>query len=105
MNSKYSNLLTVLLVIVIVAIIGIIAFLGYKYYESNAMKNNSEDFVDTFLNDLNSGSIITITIIITIIKIQNQMTTYLMELMKEKIIVLQHQDQHLNLMGLLQQVQ
>lgn len=56
MNSKYSNLLTVLLVIVIVAIIGIIAFLGYKYYESNEMKNNSEDFVDTFLNDLNSGS-------------------------------------------------
>ena len=53
MNSKYSNLLTVLLVIVIIAIIGIIAFLGYRYYQNESLKNQSEDFVDSFLNDEN----------------------------------------------------
>lgn len=51
MNSKYSNFLTVLLVIIILAIIGIIGFLGYKYYENYMIKNNSEDFVDSFIND------------------------------------------------------
>ena len=51
MNSKYSNFLTVLLVIIILAIIGIIGFLGYRYYENYMVKNNSEDFVDSFIND------------------------------------------------------
>ena len=51
MNSKYSNFLTVLLVIIILAIIGIICFLAYKYYENYMVKNNSEDFVDSFIND------------------------------------------------------
>ena len=51
MNSKYSNFLTVLLVIIILAIIGIMGFLGYKYYESYMIKNNSENFVDSFIND------------------------------------------------------
>ena len=53
MNSKYSNLLTVLLVVVIIAIIGIIAFLGYRFYKNESLKNQSEDFVDSFLNDEN----------------------------------------------------
>lgn len=53
MNSKYSKLLTVLLVIVIIAIIGIIAFLGYNYYKNESLKNQSEDFVDSFLNNEN----------------------------------------------------
>ena len=48
MNSKYSNFLTILLVIIIIVIIGIIGFLGYKYYKTYIIKNNSEDFVDTF---------------------------------------------------------
>lgn len=56
MNSKYSNLLTVLLVIVIIAIIGIIAFLGYRYYQNESLKDQSEDFVDSFLNDENIGN-------------------------------------------------
>ncbi len=51
MNSKYSNFLTVLLVIIILAIIGIIGFLGYRYYENYMIKNNSENFVDSFIND------------------------------------------------------
>ena len=51
MNSKYSNFLTVLLVVIILAIIGIIGFLGYKYYENYMIKNNSENFVDSFIND------------------------------------------------------
>ena len=55
MNSKYSNLLTVLLIIVIIAIVGIIGFLGYRYYKNEQLKNNSEDFVDSFLNDSNIG--------------------------------------------------
>ena len=53
MNSKYSKFLTILLVIVIVAIVGIVGFLGYKYYKSVKTKNNSEDFVGSFLNDSN----------------------------------------------------
>lgn len=56
MNSKYSNVLTILLVIVVIAIIGIIGFLGYRYYKSSTLKNNSEDFVDSFLNDSNISS-------------------------------------------------
>lgn len=53
MNSKYSNFLTILLVVIIIVIIGIIGFLGYKYFESVSNKNKSEDFVDSFLNDVN----------------------------------------------------
>ena len=56
MNSRYSNLLTVLLVIVIIAIIGIIGFLGYRYYKNESLKNQSEEFVDSFLNDENIGN-------------------------------------------------
>lgn len=48
MNKKYSNFLTILLIIIIIAIIGIIGFLGYKYYKTYVIKNNSENFVDTF---------------------------------------------------------
>ena len=50
MNSKYSNLLTVLLVVVIIAIIGIIGFLGYSYFRDMSLKNNAKDFVDSFAN-------------------------------------------------------
>ena len=53
MNSKYSNVLTVLLVIVVISIICIIGFLGYRYYKSTTLKDSSEDFVDSFLNDSN----------------------------------------------------
>ena len=54
MNSKYSNVLTVLLVLVVIAIIGIIIFLGYRYYKSSEIKNNSEEFVGSFVNDATS---------------------------------------------------
>ena len=50
MNSKYSNLLTVLLILIIIAIVGIIAFLGFKFYETQTAKNEAEDFVDIFNN-------------------------------------------------------
>lgn len=50
MNSKYNGFLTVLLVLIIIAIIGIIGFLGFKYYETSVNKNNSEKFVDTFVD-------------------------------------------------------
>lgn len=56
MNSRYSRLLTVLLVIVIIAIIGIIAFLGYRYYKNESLEDQSEEFVDSFLNDENIGN-------------------------------------------------
>ena len=42
MNSKYSNLLTILLVLVIIAIIGIISFLGFKMYQSNKLKDTAK---------------------------------------------------------------
>lgn len=48
MNSKYSGFLTILLVLIIIAIVGIIGFLGFKYYQTYIVKNNSEEFVDTF---------------------------------------------------------
>ena len=51
MNSKYSNILTILLVVVIIAILGIIGFLGYKYYTSEKLKGNAENFVDSFINE------------------------------------------------------
>ena len=50
MNKKYSNLLTVLLIVVIIAILAIIAFLGYRYYESVQIKNNAEEFVNSFID-------------------------------------------------------
>lgn len=53
MNSKYSKVLTVILILVIIAIIAIIGFLGFKYYQSVKMDKQSEDFVDTFVNDGN----------------------------------------------------
>ena len=56
MNSRYSNVLTVLLVLVVIAIIGIIIFLGYRYYKSSEIKNNSEDFVGSFVNDATSDT-------------------------------------------------
>ncbi len=56
MNSKYSNLLTVLLVIIVIVIIGIIGFFGYKYYKNVTTKNSSEDFVDTFQNEMNKDN-------------------------------------------------
>lgn len=55
MNSKYSNVLTILLVIIIIAILCIIGFLGYRYVKSINSKNQSEDFVDAFLNDTNAN--------------------------------------------------
>ena len=51
MNNKYNNFLTVILVLIIIAIVGIIGFLGYKYYQTYVIKNNSENFVDTFIED------------------------------------------------------
>ena len=56
MNSKYSNLLTVLLIVIVIAIVVIIGFLGFRYYQSVKLKDTSEDFVDSFLNDSNIGS-------------------------------------------------
>lgn len=51
MNSKYSNVLTVLLVITIVAIVGLLLYLGYSYYNNSKSKSNAEDFVGTFVED------------------------------------------------------
>lgn len=56
MNSKYSSFLTILLVVIIIAIVGIIGFLGFKYYETYVVKNNSEEFVDTFGDQTQSNS-------------------------------------------------
>ena len=55
MNSKYSNFLTILLVLIIIAIVGIIGFLGFKFYQTTSDKNNSEDFVDTFIDQTQKG--------------------------------------------------
>ncbi len=51
MKNKYSNFLTILLVLIIIAIVGIIGFLGFKYYQTSVLKNNSEEFVNTFVGD------------------------------------------------------
>lgn len=56
MNNKYSNFLTVLLVLIIIAIIAIIGFLGFKYYKTSVSKNNSEDFVNTFVDQTQNSS-------------------------------------------------
>ena len=51
MNNKYNNFLTIILVLIIIAIVAIIGFLGFKYYQTYVIKNNSENFVDTFIGD------------------------------------------------------
>ena len=51
MNSKYSNILTIILIVIIVLIISILGFLGYKYYTNVVLKNNAEDFVESFVGD------------------------------------------------------
>jgi len=56
MNSKYSGFLTILLVVIIIAIVAIIGFLGFKYYETYVVKNNSEEFVDTFGDQTQNNS-------------------------------------------------
>lgn len=56
MNSKYSNFLTILLVLIIIAIIAIIGFLGFKYYQTSVNKNNSEEFVDTFVDETQNNT-------------------------------------------------
>lgn len=56
MNNKYSNFLTILLVLIIIAIIAIIGFLGFKYYQTSVSKNNSEDFVNTFVDQTQNNS-------------------------------------------------
>lgn len=56
MGSKYSNFLTILLVLIIIAIIGIIGFLGFQFYQDTVQKNNSEDFVDSFISSTNKDN-------------------------------------------------
>ena len=55
MNSKYSNVLTIVLVVAIILIIGIIGFLGYRVYTNSSQKNNTEDFVDSYNNNSNTS--------------------------------------------------
>ena len=55
MNNKYSNFLTILLVVIIIAIVAIIGFLGFKFYQTTTNKNNSEDFVNTFIDQTQNG--------------------------------------------------
>ena len=56
MNNKYSGFLTIILVLIIIAIVGIIGFLGFRYYQTYVVKNNSEDFVDTFGDESENSS-------------------------------------------------
>ena len=54
MESRYSNVLTIILVIAIVLIIGILAFFGYKVFQSNERIKKAEDIVEEF--DRNTGN-------------------------------------------------
>ena len=56
MNNKYSNFLTILLILIIIAIVGIIAFLGFKFYQTSVNKDNSEKFVDTYVDQTQNNN-------------------------------------------------
>lgn len=56
MNSKYSNMLTIILILIIVAIVGIIGFLGFKYYQKHILTSSAENFVDDLQNDETSNN-------------------------------------------------
>lgn len=52
-NNKYSKLLTVMLVIIIIAVVGLLCFLGYDVYKKINIKNESEEAVSRFEEQLN----------------------------------------------------
>lgn len=55
MNSKYSTFLTILLILIIIAILGIIGFLGKKFYKSYKMRNEGEEFAETWGDQIQNG--------------------------------------------------
>ncbi len=51
-DSKYSNLLTALLVVVIIAIVGLVGFFAYDAYQKHFISKDTEEFVDSFAQDM-----------------------------------------------------
>ena len=48
MNSKYSNILTLVLIIIVVAILGICVYYGYDYYTQDAGDEQAQKAVEEF---------------------------------------------------------
>lgn len=55
-ETKYSKFLTVLLVIIIVAVIGLLGYLGYNYYTNYSIRNDSDQYVSTFIEEVGETS-------------------------------------------------
>lgn len=51
-ETKYSKFLTVLLVIIIVAVIGLVGYLGYNYYKNYMINNDADQYVSTFVEEV-----------------------------------------------------
>jgi len=51
-EKKYSKFLTILLVIIIVAIIALGGYLGYNYYRNYSTKNDANQYVSTFVEEV-----------------------------------------------------
>lgn len=51
-ETKYSKFLTVLLVVIIVAVIGLAGYLGYDYYKNYSISNDSDQYVSTFVEEV-----------------------------------------------------
>ena len=52
LETKYSKFLTVLLIIIIVAVIGLLGYLGYNYYRNYSINSDSDQFVSTFVEEV-----------------------------------------------------
>ena len=52
LETKYSKFLTVLLIIIIVAVIGLGGYLGYSYFHKAKIENDSNQYVQTFVEEV-----------------------------------------------------
>lgn len=51
-ETKYSKFLTILLVIIIVAVIALVGYLGYNYYRNYSIDNDADQYVSTFVEQV-----------------------------------------------------
>ena len=54
-ERRYSRFLTVLLIIIIIAVIGLAGYLGYDYYKNLKTSNDADQFVSTFVEEVDNN--------------------------------------------------
>lgn len=56
-ETKYSKFLTVLLIIIIIGVVGLLGYLGYTYYNNYSINTDSDQFVETFIEEVGDEGI------------------------------------------------